>query len=379
MRHVYTWDAYDGSTDSVNIKPSQAAPWLDYALTVAATSQAVRSAGIKSALYMNPNRQAPGEIMYSNDETEFAHDCAGNRINEYHPNPLSYYTDPHSSTLRSLWTHALNEEVSWGAVFDFVFEDNADQPVPQNMTGTPCNFTWDNWTNATNALDNSLGTPIIGNSLGYVFPQSESPGPGIGITPSTAGDMSEDCYVGRTPTGYFFAPRWLALQNTELQMGQQSKLFICHSDWYGDASLSEDQRIYFYASILLSYNRAVQVVDTEFATPSALHVMPEDQLVPTNPVVPTPSDISGLAEPSGVYGREYRACYFAGQFVGPCAVAVNPYNPLSGPARAFPWPGKYQHTLVTYGEGVYDGGTVSFKGSAPPSMMAGGTAYIVFP
>lgn len=379
MHHVYTWDAFDNSTGAVNISPAQAAPWLDYALTIPSTSQAVRTAGIKSALYMNPNREAPGDIMYGNNETEYAHDCSGNRILEYHPNPLADYTDPHSTVLQSLWSQALNAEVSWGAVFDFVFEDNADQPVPGNMTGTPCNFTWSDWTNATNTLDTSLGAPVIGNSLGYTLPGSESPGPGIGITPSTSGDMSEDCYVGRTPTGYFYMPRWAATQNSELQMAQQSKLFICHSDWYGDASVSTALRMYFYASVLLTYNRSFQIIDTEFATPSSLHVMPEDQLVPTNPLVATPSDISGLTQSSGVYGREYRTCYFAGQYVGSCAVVVNPYNPLSGPARAFPWPTKYHHTLVTYGEGVYDGGTAGFNGPAPPSTMPGGTAEIVFP
>ena len=379
MKHLLTWDKIDGSTNTLKISPAQAAPWLDYALTNPANGLAVQAAGIKSALYMNPNRQAPGEIMYGNDESEFAHDCSGNRIKEYHPNPDSYYTDPHSSVLESLWAHALAEELSWGAVADYVFEDNADAAVPQNMTSLPCNFSWSDWTSATNSLDAQLGVPIIGNSLGYVLPKTSVPGPGIGIDTTTAGDMSEDCYAGRTPTGYYFVPRWQALENTEIQMGQANKLFICHEDWAVDAASSYPQRMYFYASVLLTYNQATQVIDTEFATPSNLHVMPEAQLVPTNPVVLTPSDISGLAQPSGVYGREYGACFLAGNYVGPCAIVVNPYNPLSGPARAFPWSTTYHHTLTLHGEGVFDGGTVSVTGPQPPSMMPGGTAVIAFP
>lgn len=379
MRHVLTWDKFDGSSGTVKITPVQAAPWLDYALTNPAAGAAVTAAGIKSALYMNPNRQAPGAIMYSNDETEFAHDCSGNRIKEFHPDPNAYYTDPHSTTLQSLWAKALATQLSWGAVDTYVFEDNADAAVPQNMTATPCNFTWTDWTNATNGLDNSLGVPIIGNSLGYTLPKSTQPGPGIGINPSTAGNMSEDCYIGRTPSGYFYSYRWQALENTEIQMAQANKLFICHADWMADASLSYGQRMYFYASVLLTYNQQTQIVDTEFATPSSLKVMPEAQLVPTNPVVQMPADISGLLQTSGVYGREYTACYLAGNYVGPCAIVVNSNNPAAGPARAFPWPTTYLHTLTLQGEGVYDGGTVTTSGPAPPATMAGGTAVIAFP
>ena len=368
----------DGSTNAVKITPFEAAPWLDYALTVPSTSASVKAAGIKSALYMNPNRQAPGDIMYGNDESEYAHDCTGTRITEHHPNPAAFLTDPHSSALRNIWPQALATEVNWGAIYDYVFSDNAVYE-PDNTTGTPCNFTWTDWNAATNGLNTALGAPIIGNSLGYTVPGSTSPGPGIGLNSSMSGAMSEDCYSGRTPTGYFYNTRWQATENTEIQMAQAGKIFICHADWFGDAAASVGQRMYFYASFLLTYDRTNQVVDTEFGTPSGLKVMPEVQLVATQPKGGTPSDVSGLAQPSGVYGREYNACYLSGQWVGPCAAVVNSANPQSGPAKAFPWPTKYHHTLQVSGEGVYDGGRVDANGPAPPAMMSGGTAYVVFP
>jgi hypothetical protein len=378
MKHVMTWDKDDHTSNAILITPAQAAPWLNFALTVPATSKAVMAAGIKSALYMNPNRLAPGDLMYTSDETEFTHDCSGNRITEYKPNPKAYYTDPNSVTLQAQWVQAVITEKAWGGVFNYVFEDNADTPNPNNMSGTPCNFDWNAWTAATNALDTALGSTVIGNSLGYTLPGSTSPGPGIGITPSTSGDMSEDCYVGRSPSGYFNVPRWAATENTEIQMAQAGRLFICHADWFQDASVSVGQRLYFYASFLLTYDRDNQVVNTEFFTPSELHVMPEAQLVPTRPQIPTPADISGLLTPSGVYGRVYDACFLAGNYVGPCAIAVNANNPKTKPL-AYPWPTKYQHTLVVSGEGVYDGGTVGTNGLAPPAMMNGATAVIAFP
>jgi hypothetical protein len=378
MKHVFTWDKIDGSVNTLKITPQQAAPWLDYALTIPSTGAAVKAAGIKSALYMNPSRQGPGGDMYTNDETEFAHDCSGNRIYEYHPNSTYNYTDPHSTTLQSLWVKVLAQELQWGGVADYVFEDNADQPVPGNMTATPCNFSWTDWTAATNALNLTVGKPVIGNSLGYTLPKSTQPGPGIGINPTTSGNMSEDCYIGRTPTGYFYSYRWQALENTEIQMASANKLFICHADWMGDAAASYAQRMYFYASVLLTYNQATQIVDTEFATPSSLHVMPEAQLVVTNPIVQSPTDISGLLQSSGVYGREYGACFLAGNYVGPCAIVVNSANPQAGPAKAFPWSATYHHTLTLQGEGVYDGGTVSVNGPQPPTTMPGGTSVIAF-
>jgi hypothetical protein len=379
MTHVLTWDAMDNTPGSVKITALQAAPWLNYALTIPSTSVLVKAAGIKSAIYMNPNRLAPGDMMYTKDESEFAHTCSGSRIHEFHPNPRAFYTNPHSSHLASLWVQALATEIGWGAILDYVFEDNADSAVPQNMSGTPCNFTWADWTAATNQLDNALGTPIIGNNLGYTLPGSPSPGPGIGINPSTAGGMSEDCYSGRTPTGYYWETRWQATENTELQMAAAGKIFICHADWYVKAQNSMGQRLYFYASFLLTYDRTDQVVDTQFDTPSGLHVMPEAQLVPTSPKVSAPSDISGLLQPSGVYGREYNACYLAGQLVGACAIVVNMHNPQRGPPMAFPWPATYHHTLTMSGAGAYDGGRVSITGPAPPVNMPGGTAAIVFP
>lgn len=161
-------------------------------------------------------------------------------------------------------------------------------------------------------------------------------------------------------------------------MAQADKLFICHADWFQDASVSLGQRLYFYASFLLTYDRDIQAADTEFYTPSQLHVMPEAQLVPTRPQIATPSDISGLLLSSGVYGRVYDACFIAGNYVGSCAIAVNSNNPNTKPL-AYPWPTKYQHTLVVAGEGAYDGGSVSASGPPPPAAMNGATAIIAFP
>jgi hypothetical protein len=345
-------------------------------LVVPATSVAVKLEGIKGALYTDPNRVAPGNLMWTNDESTFAHDCYGNRITvQGSPDRLM---DPHSTHLRSLWQLLVNTEIGWGAVFDYVFEDSADEIQTQKLSALPCHFDQNSWTNATNQMDSQLSLPIVYNGLGLIPGGGPGPGPSIGLNPTTKGGMSEDCYSGRTPTGFFFAPHWEGTENTEIQMAQAGKLFICQADWYQQASSSMRQRLYFYASFLLTYDRSSQMVGSRFLTPSALHVMPEAQLVPTNPLKSTPSDIKGLLEPSGLYGREYGACYYRGSYVGACAVVVNPTNPRWNPSLKFPWPSKYHHTLVMSGAGVYDGGTARVDGPAPPADVPGATGIIAF-
>jgi hypothetical protein len=191
--------------------------------------------------------------------------------------------------------------------------------------------------------------------------------------------MSEDCYVGRTPSGYYYAPHWNATENTEIRMAQAGKYFICQANSYAQASASSGMRMYFYASFLMTYDRSDQLVQTNFSTPSQLHVMPEAQLVPESPLVSTPGDINRLRLSSGLFGREYASCYYAGRSIGACAVVVNPDKPKWSPPLAFPWPTKYHHTMTVSGPGVYDGGTASLTGPGPPAKVPGGTGLIVFP
>ena len=376
--HVLTWLIL-GESGGPNLDPSQVVQWVDYTMTKQADSRVAHGLGMKTIMYTNPNLTGPGNLIHTNDETTYAHDCKGNRI-EMIGNNLQLM-NVYSSHLWSLWPSAVNQMMGWngGGAYDYIFEDNADSVAGNKLTSMPCNFDQNGWTNNTNTLDSDLGYPIIYNGLSHVPQGSSSPAPAIGLNPTASGGMGEDCYVGRTPTGYHYVPNWLGMENTELQMQAQNAIFICHGDAYAQASSSDALRTYFYASFLLSYDLADSVVNTEFLTPSKVTVMPEVQLVPESPLVPTPQSIDGLQQPSGVYGREYASCYLAGQLIGACSVAVNPNNPGKGPPLAYPWPGKYTHTMTMSGAGVYDGGTVGIAGPAPPSDMAGGTAVIAFP
>jgi hypothetical protein len=140
------------------------------------------------------------------------------------------------------------------------------------------------------------------------------------------------------------------------------------------ASGQTDARLYALASFLLTYDPSTSVLWEQFATPSGFHVEPESQLVVLDPLTATPSSVGSLQQAGGAYGRQYGQCYLAGNFVGPCAVVVNP----TSSTLAFPFP-QYAHTLVLSGGGILDGGTVAANGPAPPQSLAPEEAAIVFP
>ena len=377
--HLLTWLIIGAPGGTYKVGPAQVAQWVDYTMTTPALSVIAKAVGMKTAIYTNPNRTHPGDLMYTNDETTFAHDCNGRRIHiSGSPDELM---NVYSQKLWSMWPTDTKIMEHWGGggIYDYVFEDSADEINTQRLSALPCHFVQADWTKATNDLQNHLGMTILYNGLGLIGQGQKTPGESFKLNPTAFGGMSEDCYVGRTPTGYFYYPHWAATENTEIGMQQATKIFVCHSDAYTKASQSNALRTYFMASVLLTYDVASTIINTEFLTPSGVTVMPEAQLVPTQPLVGQPSSVDALMQSGGVYGREYGACYLAGNPIGACAVAINPNNPKSGPALPFPWPTKYHHTLVMNGNGAYDGGTVTTNGSAPPANMPGGTAAIVFP
>jgi len=269
--------------------------------------------------------------------------------------------NPLSVTLRGMWNSFVNTAMSHGH-FDAVFSDDADDVY--GITSMPCGYTPAFWLAATNAEQLFLGRPVIYNGLS-ILSAGYGVSDAIGLNISAIGGMMEGCYSqpGSSPKPHDAV--WRTIENTELIMAQQNKLFFCYANNVSPAASSVDARIYTYASYLLTYNVGTSVLWEYFGTPSGFHVQPEAALVATAPVIPSPRDISGLQRSSGVYAREYGACYVYGVAVGPCASVV---NSDSQNARSFPFT-KYHHTLYLGGGGALDGGTLSVRGYAPPASL----------
>jgi hypothetical protein len=324
--------------------------------------------------YTIPNRTSPGDVLHTSDETTYAHDCSANRVTTPYKTLTFNVMAIGALSMQNLFHNAMGAKIA-GYHYDAVFEDGAgvlSTGGPYNP-GLPCNYSDSAWLSAGQALDLAAPAPVIDNALAVTS---------AGVTPNlplmdgsnTIGGNMEGCYNDSTHLAYN-GWLWQAAENTELQTAAKHKLFFCMGRNQTSASSAIAARLYTLASFLLTYDPATSVLWDEFPTTSGLHVMPESQFIALNPVVATPASISSLLTSTMVYGREYKDCYVAGNFVGPCAIAVNSDQSST---YVFPYP-QYQHTLVIAGGGILDGGTISTAGGPPPSNIPPLSAEIVFP
>jgi hypothetical protein len=335
----------------------------------AADSTAVQSAGMQTMYYTQPNRQAPGGPEYTNDETTFAHDCNGDRITATNY-PSHYLMEPSSTHLGQLWADEVNNVINnWHASYNVMYEDLSDTII--YTSASPCNWSQSEWTTASNNLDSfetATGTGLVYNGLAVLSKNgdgSDGVSPSIALNASATGGMFEGCYTTSGSFPLLHSDVWLATEDTEIEMAQQHKLFYCRGDDNTDAASSVGARLYQLASFLLTYGPNTSILGESFATPNSFHELPEQKLVAMQPLIATPSDISGLLQSGGAYGRQYAKCYIGGQYVGPCAVAVN----ISSTASAsFPWPTRYHHALAIAGEDILDSGAVGTSGTLQTTM-----------
>jgi hypothetical protein len=369
QKHVLTWAWIE---QGGHIPPKQAAPYLDWAAVNNPDANAYSAAGIKTVLYSDPNRTYPGQPMYSNDESTFAHDCAGRRITiNGRPGP-TYQMDPNSPDLLQLWAGWVNWELN-GVHYDAIFDDDANSI--HNTSAPPCGYNQIAWSRASNTMNENLGKDIIYNGLGTLGNGINKPPPAIQLNPSTIGGMLEGCYnnitvVDPVPTKAV----WHNFETTEFTMSTVQKPFVCRGLKATPGQTSYASRIYQYASFLLTYNPATSIMSEKFATPSNVGVFPEETFVALEPLIQSPYSIDDLKISKWTYGRQYAACYVWGVSIGACAAVVNADNKAK--SHPFPWPGVYAHTLVLHGAGIFDGGSMSVNGPPPHALVSGASAVI---
>jgi hypothetical protein len=367
--HVITWAWVE---QGGRVSPTQAAPYLDWAVVNNPDANAFSAAGIKTVLYTDPNRTYPGQPMYTNDESTFAHDCAGRRITiKGRPGP-TYQMDPSSPDLLQLWAGWVNWELN-GVHYDAIFDDDANSI--HNTSAPPCGFNQIAWSRASNTMNENLGMDIVYNGLGTLGNGINKPPPAIQLNPSTIGGMLEGCYnnitiVDPVPTKAV----WHNFETTELKMSMVEKPFVCRGLKETPGQTSYASRIYQYASFLLTYDPASSIISEKFATPSDISVFPEQTLVALDPLIQSPQGVDELKISTWMYGRQYAACYVWGVSIGACAAVVNADN--RSKAHPFPWPGVYSRTLVLHGAGILDGGSMSVNGPAPSTVVSGASAII---
>lgn len=373
QKHVLTGDYLGAPYGTTAVAWSAAAPYLTWAQVNSPNATAISAVGIKTQAYSDPNTTSvgTGDSLNTSDESTFAHDCSGNRISFPYDNVTMDQMNIGSASMQTLFANSIARALEFGH-FDAVFEDDAGPLMGQNVL--PCNYSEAQWLQYGLALNQVSPIPVIFNGLSNLNGHDVSLSLGLLSSSNTMGGNFEHCYsdTGAAKMGGWL---WQATENTEIDVAARNKLFECMLRNPSNASSSTDARIYALASFLLTYNPATSILWEEFATPSGLHVEPESQLVLLEPKVAAPASVASLQQTGGTYGREYGRCFYAGKFVGPCAVVV---NPDVASAHPFPYP-QYTHTLVLSGGGILDGGTVSMTGAPPPVSLPASEAAVVFP
>ena len=371
---MLTWQD-DTGLQNPSFTWDQLAPYVDWSTVATQDNAAAQAVGIKTTMYSDPNRVYFGQPEYSDDETTFAHDCSGNRITVSGTRDVTYVTQVTSAVLEGLWQlHLANYNHGGHADYNVVFDDT---PLLRAGSVMPCFYDQSAWLTAEGLMQSGMAYPIIFNGLGHLANGPDQVSPAIALLPTSVGGMMEGCYsnyAGYVPQTLQI---WKTLENTEIQvLAFPGKLFICRGFDSTPDTTAQAQRLYMYGSFLLTYDPAHAVFSPKFKPVSnGFWIQPEQQLVALDPIAMTPSVIDQLSQGTNVYGRQYKNCYYAGNWIGACASIVN--SDKAAFTHPMPWAGVYHHTLVLTGGDILDGGTASPNGPAPPSSIAGASAIIV--
>jgi hypothetical protein len=369
---------YSGTPTTVPL--SSITPWVDWAQTDQTHAPILRSAGIKVDIYTNfwRNYSTDNPIVGYNDlkpggahAAAEAKDCSGNSITD--PNyGGGYEADPRTSAALGHAQNFISYRLSsFGSNYDAIFTDDAGSVGGITL---PCNYDQATYDQAVNSVNTALGYPLWLNALGaFANPAS---GVDLAQPANVLGLMCEICYSSNAGSNGDFVHTgtfWQNIENAEIAMVSQRKVFWDYARATGDPSIETALRTYVYASFILGYDPQYTMLEEAFRTPSGFPVMPEAGLVPMDPLT-TAGSVAGYQQPGGAYMREFAHCYYRGSFVDRCAVVVN-----SSPAMSAPVPTtSYTHAMSVSGSGVLDGGTIAFNASAP-TQLAPGSAVVLFP
>jgi hypothetical protein len=378
MQHVqtgeYLWSSTETSTD-----PSRYAPYLTWAYPVYSRFGLTQAAGIKTVLYIDPVMPVSGH-EYSELTGTYssvrASDCSGNLVTTY--SGKGYLADPRTASATAYMNDVVNyytnvvanSNAAYTQAWNLIFVDNAG-PL-YGASAMPCGYTASSWGSALDSALSASGQNMILNTLSTSVanvPTFVQYAAGSNIE----GAMYEECFSN----GLWTSEEEAQLQTIALLKSEGKAPgagFWCYLDnTAADAATVTAQRLYAYASFLLTYDPDYSVFQESYTTPSTFKVMPETGFVPLKPAT-SPTHISDLQSASGAYVQIYNACYYRGSLVGACEVAVNPTTSTV----SVPNSRNFQHSAYLSGEGVLDGGTMGFTNPAQLSL-APGTAEILLP
>jgi hypothetical protein len=402
---------------------SIASHYIDLVMNPWGTSYdaAVRAGGIPTGGYIDPNLCSGS---YSVGAGQYpAPDCAtltndafysqpGNPANaltvSYNGTVVQKYGNPSSATLQSAALAAVQNNIAADGPFTLEEIDDAMTPDEYyNPTrcwgiGTPTgsgyscatapggtasapwgsNYSAQSWAQGEAQLAQEMPVPVVLNGLASWAPGETQ----AAITSTTAsganvwGGECDACFYG---TGGSGLGKWTgalfdANLTSVMAVISAGRNVIVINEEMTDTHV----RARALADIMLVYNpNHLYIANVPCGTISHIRACAEQGLTFHRPLNGYPSSPSSLRTSSGLYVREFGACYNLGTLIGPCASVVNPdsgaSHPLAGLANT------YTHTLVISGTGPCncygDSGSVALNGPAVPASLPPGTGYVALP
>jgi hypothetical protein len=362
--HVQT-AAYLQTPQTIAADPRRLAPYLTWAYPLYGKFTGVRAAGIKTIFYINPVMPQSTQYEYTALQ-KFpgltATDCSGRPISTYKGGGV--LTDPRSPNAPAYYADVINWYVrnkllrsGGSAVWDAIFIDN--NGALYGASSLPCNYDPGSWGAAFDKAIAHVNQRFVVNSLATRENQVQTYVKRL-AAPNIIGGMFEECFNDRL---------WTAEEASQIATvalfhrlhkppGPGWWCYLDNTSAPGDTVIP--QRLFAYASFLLTYDPYYSTFQESFTTPSTFEVFPETGFVPLQPRV-APSQIDDLRTEDGAYVRVYEACYYRKRFLGACEIAVNPGNGTVNLSH----PRGLRHSMQLHGSGVLDGGYVSFEAPAP--------------
>jgi hypothetical protein len=377
---VYLW-----TPEQENADPAEFRPFVTWAYPLFRLYARVQRAGIKTVLYANPLMPVPGNsyefpAFQGSRANLQAKDCNGDTVRSY--DGKGYLLD----VMQPQAAHFVRESVDYylnrvreylparsRVPVNLMFIDNANSFY--GVSPMPCGFDQQRWTEGMASALAGTPYPVVINTLSVGLSQVPAKVQALRGR-NVVGEMYEHCFVDR---------QWSAEETAQIEAlallralhKKPGPGFWCYVNGGSSTGLTADaatsQRLFNYASFLLSYDPAYSVYQTAYASPpSTFSVMPETQLVPMDPQRRV-KDIESLRAPGGAYVQQFQYCYYRRKALGPCEVAVNPGDG----AAELPNYHHYHHTVVLSGNGVLDGGHVRFDGRLADDLPPQSAAILV--
>jgi len=390
----------------------------------ASYNAAVRAGGIMTAGYIDVNLCSGSFPNGSNPYAE--PDCAklssdafysqsGNPQNalsaSYNGQIVDEFGNPASASLQAAALAAVQAQLAGLGPLDLVqFDDAATpdeyyQPTKCWGDGTPtgsgysCNvapggtatapygsvYSRSQWKSGEAALTAMMPIPVVLNGVGASAQGKETSAAVASVAASAGnawGGECDTCFFG-TSAGVANQWAWSGplldnnLTSVMSVVAAGRNLIVVNED-----VTDTGRRARALADIMLIYDpNHVYVANAPCGGVSHIHACAEQGLTFYAPRKPYPTSPSALASNTGVYVREFGACYNRGSAIGPCAAVVNP-DPTG--SHAIPLLSTiYRHTLVLQGTGPCncygDSGAVALNGPSAPAVLSAASGYVLLP